>query len=118
MKEAKKKYYKYGDARQEWMKLLRKFEATTGASKTRLRKKFDNCKIYDVNRNPEEWITDIKLLRGDLQKHDVKSDHSVMMTHIPSNLPEENQSTMEILGDELYDYNDQLLLRVSVKSFW
>ena len=30
MKEAKKKYYNDGDARQEWMKLLRKFEPTTG----------------------------------------------------------------------------------------
>ena len=100
------------------MKLSGNFKPTTGASKTRLRKKFDNCKIYDVNRNPEEWITDIKLLRGDLQNLYLQIDDSKMMTQIPSNLPEENQSTIEILGDELYDYNDQLLLRVSVKSFW
>ena len=32
--------YKYGDARQEWMKLLRKFDPTTGASKKILRKQF------------------------------------------------------------------------------
>ena len=33
-------YYKYGDTRQEWMKLLRKIEPTTGASTTRLRNTF------------------------------------------------------------------------------
>ena len=39
MKEAKENY-RYGEARQEWMKLLRKFEPTTEASKKRLHKKF------------------------------------------------------------------------------
>ena len=74
--EAKTKSNKYGDVRQEWMKLLRKFDPTTGASKIRLHNKFSNYKLDDVIRNTKGWITNIKLLRGDLQKHNVK-----MFTH-------------------------------------
>ena len=49
----------------------RKFERTTRDSKTRLLNKFAKCKINDVTRNLEEWITEIELRIGDLQKLDV-----------------------------------------------
>ena len=78
---------KYGDARLAWTILSRKFEPTTGASKTRLRKKFSKYELYEVTRNPEEWITKLELLRGYLQKLDVHIDESEMITHILSNLP-------------------------------
>ena len=64
------------------MKRSRNFEPTAGYSKTRIRKKFFKCELYDVTRNPEEWIT--KILRGVLQKLDVKIDDSEMMTYILS----------------------------------
>ena len=38
--ELKTKYNNYIDERQAWMKLSRKFDPTTGASKKRLRNKF------------------------------------------------------------------------------
>ena len=56
------------------MKLLRKFEPTTGASNTRLRKNFSKWEINDVKRNPLECITEIELLKGDPQKIDVQID--------------------------------------------
>ena len=43
-----------------------KVEPTNGDSKTRICKKFSGCKIYDVTREQKDWITDIKLIIGDL----------------------------------------------------
>ena len=51
---------------------LKKIDPTTGTSKKRLQNKPAKYKIYDVTRNPEEWITDLKLLRGDQQKLDAQ----------------------------------------------
>ena len=68
IEESKKKANKYGDARLAWTKHSRKFEPTTGDSNTGLCKKFTKCKLDDVTRNPEEWITELELIRGDLQK--------------------------------------------------
>ena len=33
-----------------------------GASKTRLKKKFAKCELYDVTRYPEEWITELEFI--------------------------------------------------------
>ena len=51
--EVNKKSNKYGDARIAWTKISRKFEPTTGASKTRLGKKFNKCELYYGTRNPK-----------------------------------------------------------------
>ena len=64
------------------------FYPTTGASKTRLRKKSAKCELYYVKRNPEEWTTKIEILKGDLQKLDVHIDDSEKMTEKLLNLPE------------------------------
>ena len=58
------------------MKLSRNFDPSTGAFKTGVLNKFTKCKLYDVTRNPKEWITELKLLRGDLGKLDVNLDDS------------------------------------------
>ena len=57
---------KYGDTRLVRTKLSREFDPTTEASNTILGNKFAECKIYDVIRNPKEWITELELLRIDL----------------------------------------------------
>ena len=74
--EAKTKANRYGDTRQTWMKLSRNFDPSTGAFETGVLNKFTKCKLYDVTRNPKEWITELKLLRGDLGKLDVNLDDS------------------------------------------
>ena len=79
------------------MKISRNFESTTGASKTRLHKKFGKCKLDEVTRNPEEWIIEIELIRLYLKNTNVHLDDLEMMTHIILNLPEEYQTMVEIL---------------------
>ena len=49
-------------------------EATIGDSKKLLCKKFAKCKLVDITINPEQWITEIKLLRLYLGKLNVKFD--------------------------------------------
>ena len=82
IEEAKTKANKYGDARQAWMKLSRNFDPNTGSSNTRLRRKFYKCKLDCVTRNPKEWITNNKPLRGDIRNLNVHIDNSEMMTRI------------------------------------
>ena len=55
---------KYGDAKQVLMKHSKTFEQTTEASKIRLRKKLAKNELCNITRNHEEWITNLKLLRG------------------------------------------------------
>ena len=64
--EVKMTTNKYGSTRQVLIKISRKFDPITGNSKTRPGKKFAKCKLYDVKRNPEEWITKLELIRGDI----------------------------------------------------
>ena len=59
IEEEKTKSIKYGDAVQEWMKLTRKLDPTTGASNTKICNRFANCKLDDITRDLEEWITNL-----------------------------------------------------------
>ena len=69
VEEDKTKYNNYGDIRKAWMK-------TTESPKKILQKKSNMCKLDDATKNPEEWITKLKLTRGYLQKNDVQIDNS------------------------------------------
>ena len=109
--EAKVKANKYGDsARQMWVKISRIFYPTTGTSKTRLRKKFAKCELYDATRDPKEWITELKILRGYLWKLNVQFGDIEMMTHILSNFHEAYEKFIENLEDELDDADDPLTI--------
>ena len=56
---------------------------------TSLQKKISKFELDDVTRDPEDWIAELELLRGDLQKLGFIIDDVEIMTHILSNLPEE-----------------------------
>ena len=60
-----------------------------GVSKKILSNKIAKCEMEDVTRNPKEWITRIKILRGNLRKLDIQIYDSEMMTNILYKLPEE-----------------------------
>ena len=50
--------------------------------------KFAKSELDDVTRDPEDWITKLEFLRGDLQKLGVIINDVEIMTHIMSNLLE------------------------------
>ena len=76
IEEAKTEANNYGDAIIAWIKLSRKIEPNTVASKTRLRNKSAKYELDNITRNTKEWITELELLMGDLQKLDVHIDDS------------------------------------------
>ena len=85
--EVKTKPNNYGNEKQERMKLSRTFETTKRASKKKTCNKFSKHYLDDVTSNPEEWITNIKLLRRYPQKPGVQIYESEIMNHILLNLP-------------------------------
>ena len=50
------------------VKILRNFDPTTGASKTRLCKSFAKFELVNVKINSKYWITEIKIVRGNAPK--------------------------------------------------
>ena len=70
--------------------LNKKFQPMIGASKTIIRRKSAKSVLYDVTRDPEEWISKLELLRGDLRILGFIIDDVEMVTQIPSNLPKEH----------------------------
>ena len=86
----------------------------SGASKTRLQKKFVESELYDITRDLEDCIAELELLRGDLWKLGFIIDDVEMMTHIISNLPEGYENIVENLEEELYDDIGML----TNKIFW
>ena len=57
-------------------------------------------------KDPEKFITELQLLRRNLQKLGVDIDDVEMMIHIISNPPKEFEKIIEILADKLYDNID------------
>ena len=82
-----------------------------GASKTRVRKKFSRIDLDDISGDPEEWITELELLRVNLPSLGVVIDDVKIMTHIVTNLPEENQNILENIEEYLYDNIDTLTIK-------
>ena len=61
-------------------------------------------------KNPEDWITQLELLRDNLRKLGVIIDDVKMMTHILSNLTEEYENIVETLEEELDNDIDMLTI--------
>ena len=57
-----------------WLKISKKIDPNTGASKKRLKNKFSKIKIDGKTRDPKYLITNLKLLRGHLLKFNVGID--------------------------------------------
>ena len=81
-----------------------------GASRKIIHKKFTKSKLDDVTRYPEDWITELELLRGNWRKLGVIIDDAEMTTHILSNIPENYENIVENLEDELDDNIDMLTI--------
>ena len=56
-----------GCALRKWENFNKKFQPMTGVSKTIIQKKFAKCDLDDVTWDPEDWITELELLRGNLK---------------------------------------------------
>ena len=82
---------------------LREKNPTTGDSNTILQYKVTKCELYNLTRDPKNWITKIKILIWDIIKFNFYIDDTEMMTHIQSILPKSYDNILENLKYELYD---------------
>jgi hypothetical protein len=52
-----------GDAATAWKALERLFKPATKNKQNKLKNDFSNCKLVTVDKNPDEWFTELALLR-------------------------------------------------------
>ena len=52
-----------GDAYLAWTNLKNKFEPKTGATKVLLKQQFNNCRLEDASKDPDQWISTLERLR-------------------------------------------------------
>ena len=92
-----------GNARLAWQNLCRKYEPTTRMSLVSLKKEFAECKLEDVDSDPEIWVRELEHLR--LRIRGVNADNALtdedMMAHILANLPPEYSELITTVESEL-----------------
>ena len=81
-----------GDLYLAWSGLKEVFEPSTPASKILLKKQFYESKLQDPSRDPDEWITELGLLRQQLKVLQVIIDDDDFVIQIVNNLPKEYDS--------------------------
>lgn len=89
-----------GDPAVAWKNLEEKFEPKTGASKVQLKLEFQQSKL-NIEDDPDEWMTNLELLRRKLKVLQVEIDDEDMILHILNNLPKEYENTIEMCEAEL-----------------
>ena len=84
----------------------------SGASKTRLHNIFAKLDCYNFTMDPEDWIDELELLRGKLQKLGSIIDNVEMMTHIMSKLPGKYENIAENLDNESDNKIDMVTIEI------
>lgn len=92
---------KGGDAALAWKKLQRKHDPSTKANLVQLQREFTNCVLTDVKKDPEEWISELEVLRRRLKACGDHMDESRLITHIISNLPPEYDGIVDQIETDL-----------------
>ena len=92
-----------GDAGLAWRNLCRKYEPNTRMSLVSLKKEFAECKLEDVNSDPEVWVRELEHLH--LRIRGVNAENALtdedMMAHILANLPVEYSELITTVESEL-----------------
>jgi gag-polypeptide of LTR copia-type len=90
-----------GDVFLAWSGLKEVFEPSTAASKILLKKQFYESKLHDSTRDPDEWITELALLRQQLKLLKVIIEDDDFVIQIINNLPKEYDSLVELMEDDM-----------------
>ena len=92
-----------GDAGLAWRNLCRKYEPNTRMSLVSLKKEFAECKLEDVDSDPEVWVRELEHLH--LRIRGVNAENALtdedMMAHILANLPVEYSELITTVESEL-----------------
>lgn len=99
--EAKTEELPGGDLAKAWKGLMDTFEPSTASTKVILKKQFYASKLSDAEKDPEEWITELELLRQRLKSLKVTVEDEDLVIHILNNLPKEYDSLVEAIEEDL-----------------
>jgi len=97
-----------GDAHLAWTRLTNKFEPKTKANLIKIKREFTECRLWNCETDPDDWIKDLINLRRKLEILGNSMSELDLIIHILHNLPPEYENTVEILENELE--NDALYL--------
>jgi hypothetical protein len=95
-----------GDAKTAWTRLCERLQPKTSATKIQLKSQFNRNKLKSVDQDPEEWITELELIRQRLKEMNSHMDEDDFLMHILNNLTEEYESVVESSEEKLE--NDSL----------
>ena len=90
-----------GDANLAWKKLKKKFNPQTSANKLKLKRQFTNSSLMDWKKDSDDWITELDILRTQLEEMGHTISEKDFMVHILNNLPTEYKSKVESLEKDL-----------------
>ena len=80
-----------------------KFKPKDKHTNLELKKQWAQSKLDDVKEDPETWITELTNLRHRLAEVKLKIEEEDFWLHVLSNLPEEYETTVELLSRDLED---------------
>jgi hypothetical protein len=92
-----------GCAATAWKNLCNKHDPSTAATLVQLKKEFATLKLKKVSVDPEEWITELEVLRRRMRAcGHILTDDDVII-HIISNMPRDYDAICDQLENELGD---------------
>jgi hypothetical protein len=98
---AKSETYPNGDAFLAWKSLQERFEPKTSSSLVLLKKEFNLFALRRTDKDPDEWITQLLLLRQRLEGMGHQMTDLDMVIHILNNLPKEYESVVKSLETDI-----------------
>ncbi len=106
-----------GDAMQAWKNLVNKHDPSTASNVVQMKAKFNSSRLRNARKDPDEWISNLEVLRRKLKAMGHTISEQDMMIHVINNLPKEYDSITDQLEIEL-DNNkiDMKVIRNRIRS--
>ena len=91
VKNCKSDDFPEGNSRLAWDRMKRKYQPHTVPSLLKLEKQFINCRLENVDEDPEDWISKLETIRNEIENvpgATKKTDRDFLI-HVLNNLPVE-----------------------------
>ena len=103
VKNSKSANYPEGNCKIAWDRLMAKYAPKTAPSLLKLKKKFANSRLVDLEKNPDEWITELEGFRTDMEDIHIATTMSDLdfLIHVLNNLPDEYDVVLDGMEERL-----------------
>ena len=103
VKNSKSADYPEGNCKIAWDRLMAKYAPKTAPSLLKLKKKFANSRLVDLEKNPDEWITELEGFRTDMEDIHIATTMSDLdfLIHVLNNLPDKYDVVLDGMEERL-----------------